>query len=153
RKVQRVVYLNDEALAVVRRLVPLRPSGPVLLNSDGIPWNMSSTNCLFQRVRVNLGRKRIAALGLVPPKIKRLTAPERADKEKRKEHEAKVLERRKRVNTLAWEHGTKFSVYVLRHAWVTEALVNGLDAVTVSVLAGHRDTTMISRHYAHVDQR
>ena len=28
-----------------------------------------------------------------------------------------------------------------------------LDAATVSVLMGHRDTTMISRHYSHLAQR
>ena len=38
------------------------------------------------------------------------------------------------------------------HSGITRSLV-GLDAVTVSILAGHRDTSMISRHYAHLTQK
>lgn len=49
--------------------------------------------------------------------------------------------------------GVKYSLYAFRHAFVTGALISGLDAVTTSVLAGHRDTTMIARHYSHLTQR
>jgi integrase len=50
--------------------------------------------------------------------------------------------------------GVKYSLYAIRHSWCTAALASGkLDAVTVSVLMGHRDTQMISRHYAHLAQR
>ncbi len=50
--------------------------------------------------------------------------------------------------------GVKYSIYAFRHTWCTRALSSGnLDAVTVSVLMGHRDTQMISRHYAHLTQR
>lgn len=153
RRWQRVVYHNDRALEIVRRRVQRFPEGPVMRNADGRPWNMSSTNNLFQRVRVNLGRGRLQQLGLVPPKVPRLKAAERSDRRLRAEHERKVLERRRQVNRLAWQHGTKYSIYAMRHAFCTEALENGLDAVTVSVLMGHRDTTMISRVYSHVDQR
>lgn len=153
KKRQRVVYLNDKALEIVRRRVPRFPEGPVMRNAEGRPWNMGSTNCLFQRVRVNLGRKRMVALGVVPPKVKRIAVADRGDKAKRAEHEAKVLARRKEVNRLAWKHGTKYSLYSMRHAYCTEALERGLDAVTVSVLMGHRDTTMISRVYSHLDKR
>src|SRR5205085_7066134 len=92
---------------------------------------------------------RLQSLGLVPPKLPRLKAHERADKELRTEHERTVLQRRKTVKRLA----TKYSLYALWHAYCTEALESGLDAVTVSVLMGHRNTTMISRVYSHVDQR
>lgn len=153
KKFQRVVYLDDKALEIVRRRVQRFPEGPVLRNADGRAWNMSSTNNLFQRVRVNLGRGRLQQLGLVPPKVPRLKAHERAEQGLRAGHERRVLERRSRINRLAWEHGTKYSIYAMRHAFCTEALENGLDAVTVSVLMGHRDTTMISRVYSHVDQR
>ena len=50
--------------------------------------------------------------------------------------------------------GVKYSLYALRHSFCTFALEAGqLDAVTVSMLMGHRDTTMISRHYSHLGQR
>lgn len=37
-----------------------------------------------------------------------------------------------------------------RHGFATEALKNGVDPVTVSVLMGHKDTTMVSRVYQHL---
>jgi integrase len=49
--------------------------------------------------------------------------------------------------------GKKYSLYSLRHSYCTDALVKGLDAVTVSVLMGHRDTVMISRVYSHLTER
>jgi integrase len=49
--------------------------------------------------------------------------------------------------------GTKYSLYAIRHSFCTFALAVGkLDAVTVAHLMGHRDTAMISRHYAHLTQ-
>lgn len=153
KKIQRVVYLNDKALPIVRRNCLEHPTGPILRNADGKPWNGAAVNCLFQRVRKAIGRKRLEELGLLPPKIKRLVGLERQNPERRRQHEVAALARRKEVSRLAHEHGTKYSLYAFRHAFVTEALVNGVDAVTVSILAGHRDTTMISRHDAHCAQR
>jgi integrase len=153
KKVQRVVYLGERALAIVRRAAAAHPIGPMLRNTEGDPWNGAAVNCLFQRVRRELGRRTLLRLGLLPPKLQRLTAVERGDREKRTAHEYRVLERRRLIHRLAWEHGTKYSLYAFRHAFCTEALENGLDAVTVSVLMGHRDTTMISRVYSHLTQR
>src|SRR5207237_4122451 len=96
---------------------------------------------------------RLRQSGLGPPNIPRLKLAQRTDAALRPDHEDKVLARRRQVNQLPYRHGTRFNLYAFRHPRITEALVNGLDAVTVSVLAGHRDTTMISRHYAHLTQR
>jgi integrase len=153
KKVQRVVYLSEPALEIVRRNAAANPEGALLRNTEGAAWCGAAVNCLFQRIRREVGRRRVKAAGLMPPKVKRLTVPERKDSARRQEHERRVMERRKLIHRLAWERGTKYSLYAFRHAWVTEALVNGVDAVTVSVLAGHRDTTMIARHYAHCAQR
>jgi integrase len=49
--------------------------------------------------------------------------------------------------------GKKYSLYSLRHSFCTDALERGLDAVTVAVLMGHRDTVMISRVYSHLTER
>lgn len=46
-----------------------------------------------------------------------------------------------------------FSPYHLRHYFCTQALVNGVDPVTVSKLMGHADTTMVSRVYSHLEKR
>src|SRR5262249_8889323 len=152
KKVQRVVYLNDRALEITRRLVQEHPSGLLLRTTTGTAWCASSVKCRFQKLRLALGRKRLKEKGLLARKIPRLKKPQREDPAVRREHDRKVLERRRQVNELARQHGTRLNLYVLRHSFVTEALVTGVDAVTVSVLAGHRDTAMISRHYAHVAQ-
>jgi len=153
RKAQRVVYLTDAVLEVTKRLRQRHPQGPLFRNTDGNPWCVSSVKCRFQKLRLALGGRRLQRLGLLPPKIPRLTKPQREDRAVRAEYTRKVLERRERINELAREHGTRYNLYAFRHSRITEALVAGLDAVTVSVLAGHRDTTMISRHYAHLTQQ
>jgi integrase len=43
--------------------------------------------------------------------------------------------------------------YALRHAYVTDALEGGLDALTVATLVGHRSTRMIETRYSHLEDR
>ncbi len=67
-----------------------------------------------------------------------------------------MLARRKAIRELALSHGRRYNVYnlyAIRHSYITEALVKGVAAATVSVLAGHRGTAMISRHYLHLTER
>jgi integrase len=153
KKVQRVVYLSDRALEITRRLVLKRPTGPLLLTTEGQPWCVSSVKCRFQQICRKIGRRRLRDAALVPPKIPRLKADLWENPTARAEHEAKVVARRRLLNELARKHGTRLSLYAFRHSMITESLVNGIDAVTTSILAGHRDTTMISRHYAHLTQK
>lgn len=46
--------------------------------------------------------------------------------------------------------GKRFCLYDYRHGWATTALENGIDPVTVSVLMGHRDSSMLCRVYQHL---
>jgi integrase len=48
--------------------------------------------------------------------------------------------------------GRKVHLGAFRKSWATEALKNGVDPVTAAHLLGHRDTSMISRVYAKVQQ-
>jgi integrase len=153
KKVQRVVYLSDRALAITQRLMLAHRKGLLLLNTEGRPWCVSSVKCRFQQICRALGRKGLRAQGAMPKKIAHLKGAERNDPVIRAAHEAKVLERRRQVNQMAKEIGVRLNLYAFRHSRITESLVNGLDAVTVSILAGHRDTSMISRHYAHLTQK
>ena len=153
KKARRVIYLTDKAQELTRRLAAKHPSGPLFRTTEGTPWCVSSVKCRFQNLRVTMGRKKAEGLGLVPPMIKRLTAAQRADPGVRADHQKKVLERRRAVKELAKAHGKRYNLYAIRHSYITDALVRGIDAVTVSVLAGHRDTTMISRHYSHLMER
>jgi integrase len=48
--------------------------------------------------------------------------------------------------------GFAFFPYILRHTYITDALMRGVDPITLAALVGHRDAVMISRVYAHVAQ-
>ena len=58
-----------------------------------------------------------------------------------------------RCTTLGKKLKISFCPYALRHTWITEALERGVDPVTLAVLAGHRDTTMICRVYQHLTRK
>jgi integrase len=46
--------------------------------------------------------------------------------------------------------GRRFASYDLRHAFATRKLKAGVDPITLAGLLGHRDATMLCRHYEHV---
>ncbi len=46
--------------------------------------------------------------------------------------------------------GKKYSLYALRHAWATNALQRGVDPLTVAILMGHSDPSMLSKVYQHL---
>jgi integrase len=153
KKQQRIVYLTGAALAITRRLIATHPRGPLLRNTDGLPWSASSLNCRFTGLRLAMGRKKLEETGLMPPRLKRLTKSQRSDVTIRNAHQRFVTERRHQIAALAKRHVPKYSLYMFRHSRCTHALERGVDAVTVAVLMGHRDTTMISRVYSHLMQR
>ncbi len=153
KKHQRIVYLTDAALEISKRRMMQWPQGPIFRNTDGLPWTAFALNCRFGRLRIALGRSRIESLGQMPPRLKRLKQAGRLDPATRESHRRAVLDRRRQIAELAKEHGLRYSLYTLRHSWCTHALERGLDAVTVAILMGHRDTTMISRVYGHLMQR
>ncbi|QEG35916.1 tyrosine-type recombinase/integrase [Bythopirellula goksoeyrii] len=41
--------------------------------------------------------------------------------------------------------------YTVRHTFCTNKLKSGVDPVTLSILMGHRDTTMVARVYSHLE--
>lgn len=40
--------------------------------------------------------------------------------------------------------------YSMRHTFITQALINGVDIATVAAISGHSSTDMIDRHYGHL---
>ena len=64
--------------------------------------------------------------------------------ELRSEAKRKLIERR------AIELAPRFSLYALRHSWATRALEHGVDALTVGILMGHKDPSMVARVYQHL---
>lgn len=57
-----------------------------------------------------------------------------------------------RFKKLSDKLGYRVIPYMLRHGFCTRALENGVDPLRVSILMGHRDTTMVMRTYQHLSQ-
>ncbi|HWB08665.1 MAG TPA: tyrosine-type recombinase/integrase, partial [Pirellulales bacterium] len=154
----RVIYLSDTALGIIRKLCLRHPQGALFRNSGGEPWTTNAVNCAFMAVQNRLGRQRLKAEKAV------LTAEEvsacveqlkatRTVKGKVVPKSAADLQeeaRRKLWNRKAAEKAPKYCLTVLRHSWCHHALRRGLDALTVSVLMGHADCSMVTKVYSHL---
>jgi integrase len=46
--------------------------------------------------------------------------------------------------------GFRVFAYTFRHTFATDALRRGVDVVSVAILLGHKDATMLMKHYAHL---
>lgn len=55
-----------------------------------------------------------------------------------------------RFRTLKKKVGKKYCLYNFRHTWINRLLKAGVDHVTVSVLAGHADASMVAKVYQHL---
>ena len=152
KKAHRVVYLTDRALEITRKVMVRHPEGPLFRNTGGRPWHPYALNCRFGRLRLSRGRQRIQQLGLLPPRIKRLSGVQRRDPEFRAAHEEAVRRRRERIAELAREQGTKWCLYHFRHSFATRMLEAGMDALTVSALLGHADGAMLAKVYSHLSR-
>ena len=54
-----------------------------------------------------------------------------------------------RFRTLKKKVGRKYCLYHCRHSWINRLLKAGVDHVTVALLAGHADPSMVARVYQH----
>lgn len=154
----RIIYLNDAAMAIVRKLCLRHPKGPLFRNSSGDVWTTDAVNCAFIAVRNRLGRRRLKAeetilseeeiqacrAGLKPTRTIKGRLVQKSEAELRQEA------RRKLWNRKSAEHAPKYCLTVLRHSWCHHALRRGLDALTVSVLMGHADCSMVTKVYSHL---
>jgi integrase len=59
----------------------------------------------------------------------------------------------KAMQYLRGKTGLRAIAYGYRHAYATDALVNGVPDATVAALLGHADTTVLHRHYSHLGAR
>jgi len=154
----RVIYLNDAALSIIRKLCLRHPTGKLFRNSNGEPWTTDAVNCAFVAVRYRLGRMRlhVEKAVLTEQEIKACLArlkPTQTVKGKmvgKSEAELREEARRKLWNRKAAEKAPKYCLTVLRHSWCHHALRRGLDALTVSVLMGHADCSMVTKVYSHL---
>ncbi len=158
KKRQRVVYLSDTALHLTTRQMAAYPQGPLFRTDDGKPWTPHSVNCQFTRLQDRLGRQAVAqkefvldetqirqiARTLKPTRMEKGVSHRKSDRELANEAKQKYLSR------LARQHAPKLCLYLFRHAWMTRLLMAGVDPITVSILAGHVDTSMLARNYQHL---
>jgi integrase len=61
-------------------------------------------------------------------------------------HEA----RKRLTNRAARQVAPNYSLYALRHTWMNRLLTSGVDALTVAILAGHKDPSTLAKYYQHL---
>lgn len=147
----RIIYLNEIALAMIQRLITERPDGKLFRNTNGRPWTTFAVNCAFRRLQLRMGFEKLRGLGILPKRAKK-TALKGMTKEAIKEHEKRLAKQRESIQRLARQNGPKYSLYAIRHSFATHALAKGIDALTVAILLGHRDPSMLARVYQHLSQ-
>ncbi|MCE9608328.1 MAG: tyrosine-type recombinase/integrase [Planctomycetia bacterium] len=64
KKMQRVVYLNDEAFAICERHAALHPTGQMFRQQSGTPWDRNAVRCKFRRLKIQMGLKELCAYTL-----------------------------------------------------------------------------------------
>jgi integrase len=142
----RVIYLSDAAAAIVKRLAEARPSGPLFLNVDGNPWKPQAVVCRFQRLLVKLSGAEADLPRL--PRFERQKFTDPAElAAARKAHQSRRVALRKERAKRARQGGVRFAMYALRHCFASRKLKEGHDPITVAALLGHKDGTMLCRHY------
>jgi integrase len=152
----RVVYLTEAALHITKKLVLRHPEGPLFRNEDGKPWTRHALACAFGRLQIIMGLRRMKELGVGIEPLKRFKRSDYPDKaalrEARALHQKELAERRKALYKVARRYGRKYCFYNLRHSWATRALRRGVDPLTVAILMGHSDPSMLAKVYAHLAQ-
>jgi integrase len=58
--------------------------------------------------------------------------------------------KRKAKKRFAKSLAPAYSLYALRHSWATNALQSGVDSLTVAILMGHQDPSMLAKVYQHL---
>lgn len=158
KRAPRIVYLNDKALEITRKLMERNPSGPLFRNSDGVPWTTEAVNCGFGRLQVRMGRAEMQtqklkigddAIAALIPKL-HPNRKARGRELKKSDAELRAEARRKLTDRLASSLVSRHSLYAIRHSWATRALKSGLDGLTVAILMGHSDPSTLARVYQHL---
>lgn len=162
----RIVYLTDQALRITRRLVEQYPTGRLFRNANGKPWTTEAVNCRCTGIQVRMGkqvleavttsndkRRKILAISdaEVEQKMKLLSAT-RQDGNRKTKSELRYEARDKLIRSKACKAVPRISLYTLRHSWMNRLLKNGVDALTVAFLAGHKDPSTLAKVYAHLSQ-
>ena len=154
----RIVYLTGDALELSEALMRHHPDGPLFRNGRSLPWTADAVNCAFDRIQTRMGQAVMATTGetisdqvishfatsLKPTKLVGGVTRSKTESELRAEAKRKLTVKRCR------ELVPRYSLYALRHSWATNALKRGVDPLTVAILMGHKDPSMLARVYQHL---
>jgi len=160
KKRVRVIYLTEAVIQILEPLLAAHRTGPIFRNADGNAWTRFAVNGAFERLRIVTGTKRVNELGLAPteeeitaliPKLKKTVVEAGVERPKRPAELREEAKRKLRYK-LAKKHADKCCAYLLRHSYSTNALLRGVDPLTVSVLIGHANGAMLAKVYSHLSQ-
>ncbi|MEZ6101618.1 MAG: tyrosine-type recombinase/integrase [Pirellulaceae bacterium] len=157
-RIPRVIYLSQEAHAIVCSRLK-RKTEFIFTNTCGKPWTTDAVNCAFEALQIRMGKKAMTetAVEVSVEEIDETVASLRPTRHVRgktivkTESELRAEAKRKLTKRLAKRYARKHSLTEFRHSWCHHALRRGLDALTVSVLMGHSDPSMVSRVYSHLN--
>ena len=160
KKISRVVYMTDAAIAICKRLMLKHPTGPIFRNTSGKPWTTDAVNCGFLAIQMRMGKEIISQRGIEVaddeiagfiPTLKPTKTTKGVESDKRPA-ELRAEAKRKLIHKLCSSLATRYSLYALRHSFATNALRKGLDSLTVAILLGHEDPSTLARVYQHLNQ-
>lgn len=144
----RVVYLTPKAEEITRNLAELYPEGRLFRNHAGKKLIQQTVASAFYRLRVRFGRIAMKEKGISRDEATSQELARRGDK--RRLDEMSATQRRLLDNCAAAHFAPLYCLYSLRHSFATVALQSGLDGLTVAILLGHRDPSMLARVYQHM---
>jgi len=158
QRIPRIIYLTDTAEKIVHRLALKCPEGTIFRNTDGRPWTTESVNCAFVALQVRMGLEILKQEAFllteeeIQVKIATLQQERHVNGRTEKKSAAVLREeaRRKLRITAACRRMKKHFLTEFRHSYCHRLLKAGVDALTVSVLMGHSDPTMIAKVYSHL---
>ncbi len=146
KKRPRIVYLPPKSFAICERLATEHPSGKMFRNTRGKAWTTDAVNCMFDRIRVRMGK---ASLRDVQKDLEAVTR-ESLGLSSAEWTQRSTQKRRKLQDQVAAMQVPRYSLYAFRHSWATNALESGVDALTVATLMGHSDPSTLARVYSHI---
>jgi integrase len=144
----RIVYLTPRAEAITKELVARFPQGRLFRDGNGRELPQGNIDSAFRRLRRRMARQAMEESGVTPAAAAKNELKRCGDVRSRKELTA--AERRKIDMRVYEQFAPRYCLYVLRHSFATVALQSGLDGLTVGVLLGHNDPSMLGRVYQHL---
>ncbi len=158
KKAPRIIYLVDKVLEITLRRMKEFPTGPLFRNAKGRPWTPDAANCVFDRIQTRMGMVVLKERSLEPTdhevaefsKTLKRSHVKKGVEVLKTAAELKCEAKKKVVGRIARGLVPHYSLYALRHSWATNALRRGVDPLTVAILMGHKDPSMLARVYQHL---